>query len=45
MLDNMVGRPVGLIDELMRFTTPLTGAYYVVPSGDQVAALGSPVDA
>jgi porphyrinogen peroxidase len=40
MLDNMVGRPGGLIDELMRFTSPLTGAYYVVPSADQVAALG-----
>jgi len=40
MLDNMVGRPGGLIDDLMRFTTPLTGAYYVVPSGDRLAAFG-----
>ena len=41
MLDNMVGRPGGLIDDLMRFTTPLTGGYYVVPSADRVAAFGS----
>jgi putative iron-dependent peroxidase len=44
MLDNMVGRPGGLIDELMRFTTPLTGAYYVVPSGDRLAAFSGPVE-
>ena len=25
----------------MRFTRPLTGAYYVVPSADRVAAAGS----
>ena len=41
MLDNMVGKPGGLIDELMRFTTPMTGAYYVVPSADRLAALGA----
>jgi putative iron-dependent peroxidase len=40
MLDNMVGRPGGLIDDLMKFTTPLTGGYYVVPSGDRLAAFG-----
>ena len=45
MLDNMVGRPGGLIDELMRFTTPLTGAYYVVPSGDRLAAFSGPAEA
>ncbi len=45
MLDNMVGRPGGLIDELMRFTTPLTGAYYVVPSGDRLAAFSGPAGA
>jgi porphyrinogen peroxidase len=41
MLDNMVGRPGGLIDELMRFTRPITGAYYVVPSADRLAAFGA----
>jgi porphyrinogen peroxidase len=45
MLDNMVGRPGGLIDELMRFTTPLTGAYYTVPSADRLAAIAPPGDA
>ncbi len=44
MLDNMVGRPGGLIDELMRFTTPLTGGYYVVPSGDRLAAFSDPTE-
>jgi len=44
MLDNMVGRPGGLIDELMRFTTPLTGAYYVVPAGDRLAAFSGPAE-
>ena len=34
--------PGGLIDDLMRFTTPLTGAYYVIPSGDRLAAFGTP---
>jgi putative iron-dependent peroxidase len=41
MLDSMVGRPGGQIDELMLFTRPLTGAYYVVPSADRVASAGS----
>ncbi len=41
MLDSMVGRPGGLIDELMRFTRPLTGAYYVIPSADRLAAFGA----
>jgi porphyrinogen peroxidase len=34
MLESMVGLPDGHPDELMRYTTPVTGAYYFVPSVD-----------
>ena len=40
MLDSMVGRN-GPPDQLTRFTRPLTGAYYVIPSAERLAALGS----
>jgi putative iron-dependent peroxidase len=39
MLDSMVGNG-GPPDALTKFTRPLTGAYYVVPSADALAALG-----
>lgn len=32
MLERMAGTEGGIRDELTRYTTPLTGAYYVVPS-------------
>jgi putative iron-dependent peroxidase len=38
MLDSMIGRPSGPMDELTRFTRALTGAYYVVPAADHLAA-------
>ena len=41
MLDSMVGRAGPQFDMLIRFTKPLTGAYYVIPSADRLAALGS----
>ena len=40
MLDRMVGRDGGPMDELTAFTVPRTGAYYFVPSSDHLAALG-----
>ena len=40
MLDSMVGRD-GPPDALTQFTRPLTGAYYVIPSSDALAALGT----
>ena len=40
MLDSMVGRDGGPPDGLTAFTRPLTGAYYVVPAADALAALG-----
>jgi putative iron-dependent peroxidase len=40
MLDSMVGRD-GPPDALTRFTRPLTGAYYAIPSSDALAALGT----
>ena len=42
MLDRMVGRDGGPMDELTAFTFPRTGAYYFVPSSDHLAALGGP---
>ncbi len=38
MLVSMAGTPAGERDALTRFTLPLTGAYYVVPSADRLAA-------
>ncbi|HZC54297.1 MAG TPA: Dyp-type peroxidase [Mycobacterium sp.] len=40
MLESMAG-VTGTRDELTRYTTPLTGAYYFVPSLDDVASLSS----
>lgn len=40
MLDSMVGRGDGPSDELTRFTRPLSGAYYFVPSAERLAAFG-----
>jgi putative iron-dependent peroxidase len=42
MLDSMVGTPDGLIDELTRFTTTLSGAYYVTPAVEALARFPSP---
>ena len=43
MLDRMVGVD-GPRDELTRYTTPVTGAYYFVPALDDLAAY-APEDA
>ena len=41
MLDSMVGRGGGPRDELTRFTRPLTGAYYFIPSAEDLAGVGA----
>ena len=41
MLESMIGAAAGPADDLTRFTRPLTGAYYVIPPTDTLAALGS----
>jgi putative iron-dependent peroxidase len=45
MLASMAGTTDGVRDELTRFTHPVTGAYYVVPAADRLAALGGDVRA
>jgi len=45
MLDSMVGRGGGPPDKLTSFTRPLTGAYYVIPPADLLAAFGDDVRA
>jgi putative iron-dependent peroxidase len=40
MLDSMVGRGDGPPDNLTAVTRALTGAYYVIPSADALAAFG-----
>jgi len=40
MLQAMLGDDGGPRDQLTQFTKPLTGAYYVVPSADRLAAFG-----
>jgi porphyrinogen peroxidase len=40
MLESMIGRGGSPIDRLVTVTRPLTGAYYMVPSADRLAALG-----
>ncbi|MFI5255041.1 MAG: Dyp-type peroxidase, partial [Candidatus Limnocylindrales bacterium] len=40
MLESMLGRSGGPADALTRFSRPLTGAYYVIPSADALAAFG-----
>jgi putative iron-dependent peroxidase len=42
MLDSMAGR-YGVRDELTRYATPLTGAYYFVPSADDILAFATSV--
>jgi putative iron-dependent peroxidase len=41
MLESMIGRGDGPPDRLTTFTRALTGAYYVIPSADRLAALGA----
>jgi putative iron-dependent peroxidase len=43
MLDSMAGRD-GVRDELTRYATPLTGAYYFVPSIDDIVAFATSVN-
>ena len=45
MLDSMAGRTNGVRDALTRYTTPLSGAYYFVPSGDALMRAGAPAAA
>jgi porphyrinogen peroxidase len=40
MLESMIGMHDGIRDDLTRFTQPQTGAYYVIPSADRLAAFG-----
>lgn len=40
MLDSMVGRDGNARDELTRFARAVTGAYYVIPSAERLAAFG-----
>jgi len=42
MLDSMIGTADGVRDALTRYTTPLTGAFYYVPSTQVLRALASP---
>jgi putative iron-dependent peroxidase len=39
MLSSMAGLKTGTRDALTYFTTPVTGAYYVVPSTEGIARL------
>jgi putative iron-dependent peroxidase len=45
MLDSMAGRTTGVRDALTRFTVPLSGAYYFVPSADALRRAGDPATA
>jgi putative iron-dependent peroxidase len=45
MLDSMVGGGGEPPDKLTSFTRPLTGAYYVIPSAESLAAFGDDVRA
>jgi len=42
MLDSMAGRVTGERDALTRYTTPITGAYYFVPSVDDLRSFAPP---
>ncbi len=44
MLERMAGIGDGVRDALTRYTTPLTGAYYVVPGLDALATFAPPED-
>ncbi len=43
MLESMAGLKSGARDALTRYTTPVTGAFYVVPSIESIAALAGDV--
>jgi porphyrinogen peroxidase len=43
MLDSMAGRTTGVRDALTRYTRPVSGAYYFVPSIEALRRYG-PVD-
>jgi putative iron-dependent peroxidase len=45
MLDSMVGRGGGPPDKLTSFTRALTGAYYVIPAAELLAAFGDDIRA
>src|SRR5262249_30055559 len=42
MLESMAGLADGARDALPRYTRPLTGAYYFVPSADAIRAIAPP---
>ena len=42
MLESMAGRVTGERDALTRYTTPITGAYYFVPSVDDLRSFAPP---
>jgi putative iron-dependent peroxidase len=42
MLDSMAGLEGGVRDALTRFTKPLTGAYYFIPSADALRRVADP---
>jgi putative iron-dependent peroxidase len=42
MLDSMAGIPDGIVDELTRFATAITGAYYVTPAVESLSRFPSP---
>jgi porphyrinogen peroxidase len=44
MLRRMAGTEGGVRDALTRYTTPLTGAYYVIPEVGSLAAFATPED-
>jgi putative iron-dependent peroxidase len=39
MLESMAGLKTGARDALTRYTKPVTGAYYVIPSIESIAGL------
>jgi putative iron-dependent peroxidase len=45
MLQSMAGIPDGVRDALTRYTTPLSGAYYFIPSVDAVRSFSTLEDA
>jgi putative iron-dependent peroxidase len=44
MLESMAGLATGTLDALTAYTHPITGAYYVVPSGDALRSCVQPDD-
>ena len=45
MLESMAGLTTGTRDALTRYTRPLTGAYYFIPSNESLRSLGDSADA